>query len=213
MARTLANGELEAIPARITHADHKRLSAEQLETVRKRLHERHPDDDFTAPEAAIYLRCSVRTITRAIEAGLGPPRGKNPGTPSSSALNHHTRFPKSGLDSWREKNRNFEPATGTFKAFEDLTRDEPWIFDGERVVGHLLDAESIEAALDLLAEMDIRYLRLDEALLERWISVGARRVYEAHFTSAIEAASADIDSARQRDELDAGTAKWNLSTR
>lgn len=197
--------DLGEIPARITHADHKRLTAEQLETVRRRLRERHPEDDLTAPEAAIYLSISVRTITRAIDAGHGPTRGKNPGKPGSAALNRHSRYRKSDLDNWRSRNFSFEPASGRFATFEDLTRDEPWIFEGERVVGHLLDAASAEEVLDIIAQVDVRYLRLDEALTERWKAVGARRVYQALFMGTMEAAIGDVQSATERDQIDTDT--------
>lgn len=56
------------------------------------MHDRHPDSEMTASEAAIYTGRSTRTLKRAIDAGVGPRREKNPDISGLGATNRHTRY-------------------------------------------------------------------------------------------------------------------------
>ena len=75
---------------------------DQLEETRGRLAQRPPDAAFTAAEAALYTGRSIRTLKRAIDAGVGPRREKNPDVTGKRATNRHTRYRKADLDAWRE---------------------------------------------------------------------------------------------------------------
>ncbi|KGM52275.1 hypothetical protein N792_03960 [Lysobacter concretionis Ko07 = DSM 16239] len=190
------------IPKRLTKPEYERLTSEQLEVVRRRLHQREADDDFNSVEAAIYTGVSVRTIKRAIDAGKGPERGKTPNTTGSNAVNQHTRYRKVDLDAWRANNRSFDTFTGAFNAFDDLVVDEPWIMAGNRVVGHLFDVGDIDDLMAILASGEVEFLRLDEALRERWIDISLRSSYRAKLASIMETTLADVQSAADRDALD-----------
>lgn len=54
--------ESRNIPFRLTQTAQKRLTADQLAEVRRRLEERPEDADFNAVEAAIYVGRSTKTL-------------------------------------------------------------------------------------------------------------------------------------------------------
>lgn len=186
----------------LTQAISKRLSADQIEDVRARLAQRPPDAPFTAAEAAIYTGRSTRTLKRAIDAGVGPKREKNPDVSGLGATNRHTRYRKADLDAWREGLVGF--ATD-FHGFLDLTLDAPWVIEGDCVSGHLLDSADVEAVLEVLAANTVVFLRLDEALLKPWASAKLRLPYQEAFTAICRSATLAADSAAQRDALEEGT--------
>lgn len=190
------------IPKRLTKPGYERLTGEQREVVRRRLRQRDPDDELNSVEAAIYTGVSTRTLKRAIDAGKGPERGKTPNTTGSNAVNQHTRYRKADLDAWRANNRSFDTFTGAFNAFDDLVVDEPWIMAGNRVVGHLFDVGDVDDLMAILASGEVEFLRLDEALRERWIDISLRSSYQAKLAEIFETTLSDVQSAADRDALD-----------
>lgn len=154
------------------------LTLDQLEEVRARLAQRPPDAAFTAAEAAIYTGRSTRTLKRAIDAGVGPRREKNPDVSGLGATNRHTRYRKADLDAWRESLAAFATS---FRNFGDLTLDAPWQLKGDRLIGHLMDSADAEAVLQLLSDDAVIFLRIDEALQCDWASQEQRMPYQALF--------------------------------
>ncbi len=191
--------ESSDIPFRLTQIAQKRLTADQLAEVRRRLEERPEDADFNAVEAAIYVGRSTKTLKRAIDAGVGPARAKNPDASGLYATNRHTRYRKGDLDAWRLSLISFAVA---FKRFDDLTLDAPWIVTSEgKIRGHLLDAESVDVVLRALSDEAVVFAPLTEALREAWANMAARRAYEAAFGELVEQERAAIKAAGDRDEL------------
>lgn len=191
--------ESSDIPFRLTQVAQKRLTAEQLAEVRRRLEERPEDADFNAVEAAIYVGRSTKTLKRAIDAGVGPARAKNPDASGLYATNRHTRYRKGDLDAWRSSLISFALE---FKRFDDLTFDAPWIVAcGRQIQGHLLDAESIDAVLRALSDEAVVFSPINEVLKEPWSDVSARRVYEAMFDELVAHERAAIKAAGERDEI------------
>ncbi|WP_313244652.1 hypothetical protein [Stenotrophomonas rhizophila] len=191
--------ESNDIPFRLTQVAQKRLTAEQLAEVRRRLEDRPENADFNAVEAAIYVGRSTKTLKRAIDAGVGPARAKNPDASGLFATNRHTRYRKGDLDAWRSSLISFAVA---FKRFDDLTLDAPWIVTNEgKLWGHILDAESVDAVLRALSEEAVVFAPLNEALREAWSNMPARRAYEAVFNDLVEHARVAIKAAGERDEL------------
>ncbi|QHB70620.1 hypothetical protein [Stenotrophomonas sp. 364] len=191
--------ESSDIPFRLTQVAQKRLTADQLAEVRRRLEERPENADFNAVEAAIYVGRSTKTLKRAIDAGVGPARAKNPDASGLYATNRHTRYRKGDLDAWRSSLIGFAVE---FKRFDDLTSDAPWIVTSEgKIWGHLWDAESVDDVLRALSEEAVVLVPLHEALREAWSNMPARRAYEAVFDDLVEHECAAIKAAGQRDEL------------
>lgn len=186
---------------KIGRAATKRLSPDQLEKVRIHLARSPPDTAFTAAEAAIYTGRSVRTLKRAIDAGVGPKREKNPDISGRGAANRHTRYRKADLDVWRE---GLTFATD-FRSFDALAADAPWALMGEQLAGHLLDLESVDAIMDALAADAVVFLRLDEALQRSWASADRRRPYQDAFEAVCWEAMRAAADAAQRDALEAET--------
>lgn len=178
------------------------ISNDDLERIRARLAGLPPDSAFTAAEAAIYTGRSIRTLKRAIDAGVGPRREKNPDVSGRGATNRHTRYRKADLDVWRESLVSF--ATG-FRSFDDLAADAPWALIGERLVGHLLDLESLDAILEALAADAVVFLRLDEALQASWTSIDRRGPYQDAFEAVCQEVMRATADAEQRDALEAET--------
>lgn len=178
------------------------LALADLEEARARLAQRPPDAAFTAAEAAIYTGRSTRTLKRAIDAGVGPRREKNPGISGLGATNRHTRYRKVDLDAWRESLVAF--ATD-FRGFDDLAADAPWVVEGERIVGHLLDLADIQAVLEALVADVVEFLRLDEALRRSWMSLEVRRAYQEAFETACRDAMREVGDAGQRAALEQET--------
>lgn len=178
------------------------MATTNLEAVRAHLANLPPDTAFTAAEAAIYTGRSIRTLKRAIDAGVGPKREKNPDISGRGATNRHTRYRKADLDAWRESLTSF--ATG-FRTFDDLGADAPWALMGEQLAGHLLDLESVEAILEALAADAVVFLRLDEALQQSWASADRRRQYQDAFEAVCWEAMRAAADAAQRDALEAET--------
>lgn len=199
------------IPRRLTLEGYKRLGTAQLEEIRRRLHDRHPDDELTSIEAAIYCGVSVRTIKRAIDAGKGPDRRKNVDATGNHAVNRHVRFPKRGLDAWKKSMAAFETISGQFNSFDDLVIDEPWVMDGDKIDGHLFDVGDIDAVMTMLAEGDIEFYRLDEALRQRWSSISLRKIYEVQFRKVVEFTQDEIEIASARDVQDVETLEVSKS--
>ena len=185
-----------------TQTANKRLSSDHLEEVRQRLAERSPNAAFTAAEAAIYTGRSARTLKRAIDAGVGPRREKNPDVSGRGATNRHTRYRKADLDAWRESLLGFATR---FRDFDDIAADAPWVVEGDRVLGHLLDSEDAEALLEALRIDVVVFLRLDEVLLMNWRSLDRHRFYQKAFIAACTSAMQAVDSATQRAMLEDGT--------
>lgn len=191
--------ESNDIPFRLTQIAQKRLTADQLAEVRRRLEERPEDADFNAVEAAIYVGRSTKTLKRAIDAGVGPARAKNPDASGLYATNRHTRYRKGDLDAWRSSLISFAVA---FKRFDDLTLDAPWIVTSEgKIRGHILDAESIDAVLRALSDEAVVFAPINEALREAWANMPARRVYEGVVDDLWALERAAIKAAGERDEL------------
>ncbi|WP_267087020.1 helix-turn-helix transcriptional regulator [Xanthomonas sacchari] len=172
--------EMSPVPVRLTERTAKRLTSEQLEEVRTRLANRHPDSDFNAAEAAIYTGRSTKTLKRAIDAGVGPKRAKNPDVTGRMATNRHTRYRKSDLDAWRLGLVSFATQ---FRTFDDLTLESPWIVQDDVVLGHLLDAKDLDAMIGILGVDAVAFFRLDEVLKLRWSDADMRSRYELKFTS------------------------------
>lgn len=179
-----------------------RLSAAELEQVRARLAQRPPDAAFTAAEAAIYTGRSTRTLKRAIDAGVGPKREKNPDVTGLGATNRHTRYRKAHLDAWRESLVAF--AT-TFREFDDLAADAPWVIGGDKITGHLLDLSDVEAVLQVLGADAVIFLRLDEALARAWAETGMRGGYQEAFERVCRQAMRAAADAAQRDAMEQDT--------
>lgn len=191
--------ESNDIPFRLTQVAQKRLTAEQLAEVRRRLEDRPENADFNAVEAAIYVGRSTKTLKRAIDAGVGPARAKNPDASGLYATNRHTRYRKGDLDAWRSSLISFAVA---FKRFDDLTLDAPWIVTNEgKIRGHILDAESIDVVLRTLSDEAVVFAPLNEALREAWANLAARMAYEAVFDELVGHERAAIRAARERDAL------------
>jgi len=191
--------ESRNIPFRLTQTAQKRLTADQLAEVRRRLEERAEDADFNAVEAAIYVGRSTKTLERAIDAGVGPARAKNPDASGLYATNRHTRYRKGDLDAWRSSLISFAVA---FKRFDDLTLDAPWIVTSEgKIRGHLLDAESVDVVLRALSDEAVVFAPINEALREAWANVPARRVYEGVVDDLWALERAAIKAAGERGQL------------
>ena len=197
--------DVYAIPKRMTRAACERLTSEQLEVVKRRLHQRDPNDELNSVEAAIHTGVCVRTIKRAIDAGKGPKRLKNPDTSGRSAVNRHTTFIKGDLDAWRASLRSFDTFHGTFNRFDDLINDEPWIMAGSKVVGHLFDVGDIDDVMEILASGEVEFFRLDEALRERWTDNALRTYYQRKFLSIHETVQSDRAAAAQQAALELET--------
>lgn len=197
-------GLSSGIPARLTASAAKRLSAEEMDTVRNRLSKAPPERVFNPAEAAIYTRRSVRTIKRAIDAGVGPKRQKNPSTNPQPwrTTNQHTSYRKGELDDWMTGITSFSQEwAGSFRNFDDVVRDEPWIVVDGRIHGHLLDAGDIDLVLDLLEAELIEFLRLDEVLARLWQSAHARKPYQDAFRSILRLAENLAESAADAEEI------------
>jgi len=191
--------ESSDIPFRLTQVAQKRLTAEQLAEARRRLEERPEDAYFNAVEAAIYVGRSTKTLKRAIDAGVGPARAKNPDAGRLYATNRHARYRKGDLDAWRSSLIGFAVE---FKRFDDLSSDAPRIVTGEgKICGHLSDAESVDDVLRALSDDAVVFAPLNRALREAWSDVSARRAYEAVFDGLVEHESAAIKAPRERDAL------------
>ncbi|SDW84826.1 helix-turn-helix transcriptional regulator [Lysobacter enzymogenes] len=178
------------------------MSSDDLDRIRARLALLPSDTAFTSAEAAIYTGRSTRTLKRAIDAGVGPKREKNPDVSGRGATNRHTRYRKADLDAWRESLVSF--ATD-FRSFDDLTADAPWMLVGEQLTGHLLDLESVEAILEAMAANTVIFLRLEEALQQSWASDDLRRPYQNAFEAVCREAVRAAADAAQRDALEAET--------
>lgn len=191
--------ESNDIPFRLTQIAQKRLTAEQLAEVRRRLEERPEDADFNAVEAAIYVGRSTKTLKRAIDAGVGPARAKNPDASGLYATNRHTRYRKGDLDAWRSSLIGFAVE---FQRFDDLTSDAPWIVTSEgKIWGHIMDAESVDDVLRALSDEAVVLAPLNEALREAWANMPARRLYERVVDDLWAQERAAINAAGERDEL------------
>lgn len=199
---------LDQIPVRLTQQAAKRLTAEQMDEVRNRLSKAPPDRIFNPTEAAIYTQRSVRTIKRAIDAGVGPERQKGTNLTGGVALNQHTHYTREALDNWLRSITSFaSEITGAFHRMNDLVREEPWIVRGGLVHGHLFDAGDIEAVLTILEAGEAEFLRLDEALADRWASPGARKPYHDAFVAILESAAGMAESAMERDMVAGATSE------
>lgn len=190
------------IPKRLTRSSVAGLSSRQIEEVRERLSQRSADAMFNAVEAAIYLGRSVRTLKRAIDAGLGPARQKNPDAAGTGAVNRHTYFRKSDLDLWAASLYGVAAAfSSRFADFDALGEDQPWVIAEGRVFCHLLDAGDVEQVLEILAEAWVEFYRLDEALLETWAGLELRQRYQDQFEAVVARTMDAVSSAQEKDVL------------
>lgn len=180
----------------------ERITPDQVEELRSRLAQRPPDAAFTAAEAAIYTGRSTRTLKRAIDAGMGPRREKNPDVTGLGATNRHTRYRKADLDAWRESLVAF--ATG-FRDFDDLAADAPWVTEGDRITGHLLDLADVETVLQALGADTVVFLRLDEALRRVWAPTEARQRYQKAFEAICQEAMRTAVDAAQLNAMEDAT--------
>lgn len=178
------------------------LTLDQLDEARTRLAQRPADAVFTAAEAAIYTGRSTRTLKRAIDAGMGPRREKNPDVSGLGATNRHTRYRKADLDAWRE---NLVAFATSFRDFDALAMDAPWVVEDDRVVGHLLDLDSIEAVLQALEVDAVVFLRLDEVLHRNWASSERRRAYLETFMATCRSSVDYAAAFAQTQEIEAAT--------
>lgn len=181
----------------------KQLTSDQLEEVRARLAQRPQDAAFTAAEAAIYTGRSTRTLKRAIDAGVGPRREKNPDISGLGAANRHTSYRKADLDAWRESLVAF--ATD-FRDFDDLAADAPWVVEGDRITGHLLDLADIDVVLQVLNVNEVVFLRLDEALRRRWLPESKRESYGESFDRICSETMQAVRDAQALDAMETRTA-------
>jgi len=189
------------IPARLTKVAVRGMSSGQIEEIRARLSRRGPDADFNAVEAAIYLGRSERTLKRAIDAGVGPAREKNPDVTGKGAVNRHIHYPKHELDRWRASLQGFADWSSIFGSFQSLTEDQPWVVAHGKVFCHLLDAGGVEEVMDLLAAEHIQFYRLEEALIERWATLDLRSIYQDQFRSLVERTLDEVRAAADKDAL------------
>lgn len=178
------------------------LSVEELERARLLLGQRPPDAVFTAAEAAIYTGRSTRTLKRAIDAGVGPKREKNPDASGLGATNRHTRYRKVDLDQWRE---SLVAYVTDFRDFDDLAVDAPWVMEEDKLVGHLLQLADVEAMLVALGSESVIFLRLDEALRRAWASADRRRHYQNAFEAICREAMRTAAEAAQQDDMEEET--------
>jgi hypothetical protein len=172
------------------------ITQDQLDEIRARLAQRPPNDPFTSAEGAIYTGRSTRTLKRAIDAGVGPRREKNPDVSGMAATNRHTRYRKADLDQWRDGLIGF---TTKFWDFDDLVTDAPWLVENDRIVGHLMDLEDIDTVLLALGADTVVFLRLDEALRQSWADAALRASYQEVFERIRLQALSDAAAAAQTD--------------
>lgn len=178
------------------------MNSHQIEEIRARLGRRGGDADFNAIEASIYLGRSVRTLKRAIDAGVGPKREKNPDVSGKGAVNRHTHYPKHELDRWRVGLYGFASNfPSSFGDFESLTKEQPWVVAEGRVFCHLMDLGDVDEIMEILAEGLVEFYRLDEVLLERWASLDSRKIYQDQFRSVVDRTFDVVSSAEEKDTL------------
>lgn len=190
------------IPQRLTRSAAAGLDARQLEEVRARLSRREEGAIFNASEAAIYLGRSVRTLKRAIDAGMGPARQKNPDAQGTGATNRHTHYRKADLDLWAATLYSSGSSFASrFADFDSLIEDQPWVVTERRVFCHLLDAGEVEDILEVLARGWVEFHRLEEILLEQWAGLAARQIYQDQLTAIVQRTIDAIFSAQQKDAL------------
>ena len=175
-----------------------RSSAEPEESVAQRVVIMDRTPSFV--EAASYVGGSAKTSERAIDSGVGPARAKSPEASNLYATNRHTRYRKGDLDAWRSSLISFAVS---FKRFDELTLDAPRIVTNEgKILGHLLDAESVDAVVRALSDEAVVFVPINEALRQAWSNMRARRAYEAVLDELLEHERAAIKAAGERDELD-----------
>ena len=194
------------IPKRLTQRAAAGLDSRAYEEVKARLARRQPDAIFNSVEAALYTGRSARTLKRLLDAGLGPVPNKNPDITGKGATNQHLHYRKSVLDAWLVC--GFTTAfSSRFSSFETLTADQPWVFAEGRAFCHLLDVENLDALMDLLAQGEVEFWRLDQVLQERWATPKLRVLYQDAFERVLEATQDDISSAAKRDQIEGETAQ------
>lgn len=71
-----------------------------------------------------------------------------------------------------------------FDNVASLTTPNPWIFDGDRLLGHALIVSDED-----LEEGDLIYLMLEEALLEDWVDLERHEHFTAAYVGALNAAA------------------------
>ena len=125
--------------------------------------------------------------------GGGALAREEPDVSGLGATNRHTRYRKGEFDAWRAGLVGFATA---LHDFDQLAMEAPWVQEARRVVGHLLGMPSVEAILEALANGEVAFLRLDEALGERWASPEPRDPYAAQFRQVLANALAGIEAAR-----------------
>jgi hypothetical protein len=80
-----------------------------------------------------------------------------------------------------------------FDGVAALTEPHPWIFDGDRLLGHALIVSD-----DDLEDGDWVYLSLEDALLEDWVDLERHEHFTAAFVGALNAAIGQAQSYHKR---------------
>jgi len=85
-----------------------------------------------------------------------------------------------------------------FDGLTSLTQPHPWIFDGNRVLGHALIVSD-----DDLEQDDLIWLTLHEALAEEWTNLEAHEHFTAIYVGVLESATQQAQSWHRRLRLKA----------
>jgi hypothetical protein len=100
------------------------------------------------------------------------------------------------LDQWREGLVCFATV---FWDFDEPAADAPCLVENDRILGHLMDLEDIEAVLRALGADNVVFLRLDEALRLSWVGAALRASYQEVFERICLQALSDAAAAERSD--------------
>lgn len=82
----------------------------------------------------------------------------------------------------------------SFEGLDSITSDQPWLFDGDKIVGHALTVVDLD-------DYDVISMPLEEALLEDWQDINALEHFTEIYISVLEHGKQMATSSYRRQKL------------
>lgn len=173
--------------------------------------QRLPDDVLlTTAEAAVFLRCSVRTLERLRQPGEDGPDYVQPGGAGAMGRNQKCLYRKSDLKAWIQRMIVKDSTAAAvrkgqlFRTLADLAEERPyWRNEAGLIAGSVWETSVDVFFARLLSPLwQVEWLPASDACMLPWTGFIAKRAHAGSVERVLSDVLGGIRGALERDEME-----------
>jgi hypothetical protein len=170
------------------------------------LHRLPPDAALLTEEAAVFLRCSPRTLERMRASGEGP-RYQQSGGAGSRGVNQKCTYLIRDLKAWQEKMTVSSSVAAAvrkgqlFVTLADVAEERPFWRSPKGQLAGLVEETSVDIFIARIGKWGIEWLPADQAAADNWESLLSQRTFAAGVSNVLRNCLGSIEAGLEESEL------------